>query len=436
MNFSESTKYLTSLGNEVLTMKLGLENITTLLEALGDPQANYLKVQVAGTNGKGSVCAFLDSICREARIKTGLFTSPHLISITERIKIGGVDVSEEVFADLATRVRDTSEKLVASGKLETVPTFFEQVTAMALLAFADAKVKLAILETGLGGRYDATTAAKAEITAITRIDLDHQEYLGETIEEIAAEKAAIINSHTKHVVLGEQWPAVMQLLRKRCEKLSLEPINDEYAPWRVLGKGDGTAKVVLTLYQLPPITLGLRGRHQIENAQIAVQIARALWYEGLLMKFEDSEEEFRILEGLKNARHPGRLEYKGKYFFDGAHNIGGAKVLREYLDEFVHYPVTMIFGAMKDKNVAEIAGILFPIAENMLLTRPDNARAMSANDIAAASAGLFDPNRCFMTDSVADALAKAEEIAGEDSIILITGSLYLVGEAKRLLANS
>ena len=142
-------------------MKLGLENIRTLLEALDDPQNSYLKVQVAGTNGKGSVCAFLDSICREAGISAGLFTSPHLVSITERIKIGGKDVSEEEFARLATLVRETSESLVADGKLERVPTYFEQVTAMALVAFRDAKVELAILETGLGGRYDATTSANA-----------------------------------------------------------------------------------------------------------------------------------------------------------------------------------------------------------------------------------------------------------------------------------
>src|SRR5688572_14082294 len=203
-------------------MKLGLENITTLLAALENPHNNYKKVQVAGTNGKGSVCAFLDSICREADIKTGLYTSPHLISITERVKIEGVDIAQDEFARLATLVRDTSESLVHEAKLERIPTFFEQVTAIALLVFAEHRVELAILETGLGGRYDAVTAANAEIAAITRIDLDHQEYLGETIEEIAAEKAAIIHAGSR-VVIGEQDPEVMDVIRNRCRDLGVEP---------------------------------------------------------------------------------------------------------------------------------------------------------------------------------------------------------------------
>src|SRR5687768_10168725 len=152
MNFTESVEYLLSLGNEVSAMKLGLENIRTLLTALGDPQKNYIKVQVAGTNGKGSVCAFLDSICNEAGISTGTFTSPHLISITERIRINGVDITEEAFARVAAIVREKSETLLAEERLEYRPTFFEQITAIALLAFAEAKVELAILETGLGGR--------------------------------------------------------------------------------------------------------------------------------------------------------------------------------------------------------------------------------------------------------------------------------------------
>src|SRR6188472_1004408 len=171
MNYRESCEYLLSLGNEVTAMKLGLESMKRLLSELGDPQNNYLKVQVAGTNGKGSVCAFLNSICLATGIKTGTYTSPHLVSMTERVKINGDDIGEDDFARLATRVRSVSEELVAAGSLENVPTYFEQVTAIGLLAFAEAKVELAILETGLGGRLDATTAANAEIAGITRIDL-------------------------------------------------------------------------------------------------------------------------------------------------------------------------------------------------------------------------------------------------------------------------
>ncbi|HEX2639295.1 MAG TPA: hypothetical protein VHL50_01935, partial [Pyrinomonadaceae bacterium] len=168
MNFEESESYLLSLGNEVSTMKLGLENIRRLLAALGNPQSNYLKVQIAGTNGKGSVCALLEAICLDAGIKMGLTTSPHLVSITERVRINGREIFSDDFALLASRVRETSERLVKQGELETVPTYFEQVTAVALLAFANAEVELAILETGLGGRLDATTAARSEFVGITR----------------------------------------------------------------------------------------------------------------------------------------------------------------------------------------------------------------------------------------------------------------------------
>ncbi len=435
MGLREAEAYLYSLGNEVEAMKLGLENIRTLLAALGEPHKNYLKVQVAGTNGKGSVCAFLDSICGEAGIRRGLYTSPHLVSITERIKIDGVEVSEDEFARLASLVREASERLLAEGKLTYTPTFFEQVTAIALTAFAEAHVELAILETGLGGRLDATTAANAEIAAITRIDLDHQEYLGETIEEITAEKAAIIRPETQDVILGEQSRDVMQLLRKHCADLGLNPLNDEYEPWRLLANGDGTVTVILSLYQHPPITLGLRGAHQTENAQTAVQIAKALKYDGLFLAFKDGEQEFRIVEGLEKAQHPGRLEYVGNFLLDGAHNIGGARALRAYLDEFERRPITLIFGAMKEKDIREIAEIIWPRAERVILTRPANTRALSPDELWAQASASFDKSKVVKTENVADALEKAREFTPPGGIILVTGSLYLVGEVKKLFNN-
>lgn len=318
MNFCEAEDYLYSLGNEVETMKLGLENITALLAALGSPHRKYLKVQVAGTNGKGSVCAFLNSICHEAGILAGMYTSPHLVSIRERVKIDGRDISEEEFARIASRVRRTAESLVSTKELDRLPTFFEHVTAIALVAFAEAGVEAAILETGLGGRYDATTAAQAEIAAITRIDLDHQEYLGNTIEEIAAEKAAIITRETQDLIIGCQPRPVMKIIRDRCRDFGIVPINDGYEPWRIFPDKDNLVKVLLTLQAFPEIRLGLNGRHQIENAQTAIQIAEALLLHGIFPDMEREELEARIIEGLKKARHPGRLEYVGRYLLDGA----------------------------------------------------------------------------------------------------------------------
>ncbi|MEK7855800.1 MAG: Mur ligase family protein, partial [Acidobacteriota bacterium] len=331
MDFAAAESYLFSLGNEVETMKLGLGNIRKLLGALGDPHKNYVKVQVAGTNGKGSVCAFLDSICLQAEIHTGRYTSPHLISITERVKIDGVDIAESEFAQLATRVRETSEKLVSDGKLERLPTFFEQVTAIALLAFAEAKVELAILETGLGGRFDAVTAAEAEIAAITRIDLDHQEYLGETLKKIAIEKAAIVRSGSK-VVVCDQSRIAMKVILGRCSEVGAKArLTSQF-----LGQGFG----------LP--ALGLLGMHQTENAEVAMLLAYTL-----RDHFAINDEA--VTSGLEKARHPGRLEYQGRYLFDGAHNIGGARALSVFLDESEARRITLIFGAMKDKDLTEIA---------------------------------------------------------------------------------
>ena len=194
MQFQEAVEYLLSLGHETLTIKLGLRNTERLLAALDNPERAFQSVQIAGTNGKGSTAAMLDSICRAAGIRTGLYTSPHLVSINERIKICGAEIIREEFAACATVVRDVSEQL------EALPTFFEQVTAIALLAFRKAGIELAILETGLGGRLDSTTAANAHIVGITQIALDHQEYLGSTIANIAAEKAAIIRPGVRAVI--------------------------------------------------------------------------------------------------------------------------------------------------------------------------------------------------------------------------------------------
>ena len=435
MNFAESEEYLYSLGNEVEAMKLGLDNIRKLLNVLGHPEKKYLKVQIAGTNGKGSVCAFLNSICLEAGIKTGMFTSPHLVLVTERVKIDGVELTEDRFAAYATRVRDESVRLAAKGEIENIPTFFEQVTAIALLAFAEANVELAILETGLGGRFDAVTATNAEICAITRIDYDHQQYLGETLEGIAAEKAAIITIETQNVVLGMQSRPVMAFLRKHCRKLGIEPLNDEYEPWRLLPNEDGTVKVDLSLYDLPPIRLGLEGHHQFENAQTAIQIAKALLYHGLFLNFEDGEEEIRILQGLQKARHPGRLEWIGNFLLDGAHNVGGANALGAYLDVFVKNPITLIFGAMRDKNVGKMAEILWPRAKEVILTSPQNSRALRPEQLFEMRPDSFNELRLVFTDSVKEAIDHARTRTTDNETILITGSLYLVGEAQKLLTR-
>jgi dihydrofolate synthase/folylpolyglutamate synthase len=431
MNFRESYEYLVSLGNEVSAMKLGLESMTKLLQALGDPEKKYLKVQVAGTNGKGSVCAFVEAICVSASVKVGVTTSPHLVSITERVRINGEQINEEQFAELATRVRAAAEQLVESNELETVPTYFEQVTAVALLAFAEDNVQVAILETGLGGRLDATTAAGAEVVAFSRIDYDHQNYLGDTLAEIAGEKAAIIRDRHVSVVIGPQPEEALAVILERCRELLVEPTSERYKPWTVASANGDGVRVETTRYLFPGVTLGLTGKHQIENAETAINIMQSLRYDCGL-DFDDVD----LIDGLGSARHPGRLEFQGRYLFDGAHNIGGAKALRGFLDEEVNKPITMIFGAMMDKDVDAIAEVLFPTAKTLILTRPNNQRAMEPAELETFSKKYSTAANVVLTTSVADALSKAKALSTKRTVILITGSLYLVGEAMQLLEKS
>jgi dihydrofolate synthase / folylpolyglutamate synthase len=429
VNFDESVKYLFSLGNEVLAMKLGLGNIRKVLNALDNPQNNYCKVQVAGTNGKGSTCAFIEGICRSSKIKVGLFTSPHLVSITERVRINGRDIREEDFARYATKIRETSEKLVVDGELESVPTYFEQVTAIALHAFAEARVELAILETGLGGRFDAVTAAGAEIAVITPIDFDHQDILGNTLTAIAAEKAAIIRPDST-VITAHQKPEAAAVIDKVCRELHITPISK--IEWEITGKDRPGRELIEfragSIYRR--VWLGLRGRHQIENAATAI-----LATEALAKKFTMSVGN--AIEGLGRAVHRGRMEFKRKnILFDGAHNVAGAKALAAFIDEYVEGEVTMIFGAMRDKDLSEMAATLFPKAERLILTRPENTRSSEPGDIRKFAIGKLLDENIFETETVKEALELAREIRSPDGIICVTGSLYLVGEAQKLLNNN
>ena len=433
MNFQESVEYLLSLGNEVTAIKLGLANIQKLLNALGDPHTKYLKVQVAGTNGKGSVCAFLNSICLKAGINTGMYTSPHLVSITERVRINGTDISEEDFARLATQIRETSERLFDTGEIEYIPTFFEQVTALALAAFAEAGVELAILETGLGGRLDATTAANAEIAVITRIDIDHQQYLGETIEEIAAEKAAIIHENSMACV-GRQQPQVSGVIKKRCDDLGIVPVTLEKAKWARHAQG---YDFLIDRVQVIGVEIPLPGDHQVENAALAILVA-----DQLNSFFRISEKH--IAEGIESTRHPGRLELvklsQVEVLLDGAHNSGGAEALAAYLkvDDPEAISVALLFAAMDDKNVSTMLSSLVPHATDLVVTQLANTRSMSAEKIAMITKDQFGFDRISVVPDVRHALKVAIETASAYRatrwrLVVVTGSLYLVGEVKRLL---
>jgi len=433
MLFDEALKYLLSLGHETLSIKLGLENTETLLASLGNPHQDFRKVQIAGTNGKGSTAAFLESICRHAKIRTGLFTSPHLVSITERIKIQGERISENEFARHTTTVKETADRLVEQGELQTLPTFFEHVTAIALLAFREARVELAILETGLGGRLDSTTAAQAEVVAITPVAMDHEEYLGSTIAEIAAEKAAIIRPGVA-AVIGPQTLEALEVIIRRCEAQGIQPAIIETSEVSHLGGATADGRCELVFENAPghneKLNLGLRGRHQIDNALVAVALAESLSKRGFPIS------QTAIVHGLETAKHPGRLELwtcKPPLLFDGAHNPAAARTLQDYLVEFVKSPVTMIFGAMKDKRLLEMASLLFPLANELILTEIDNPRATSLVDLIGTVPSDMDRNKISTVSGVSEAVIKAREITPDDGLICITGSLYLIGAAQEIL---
>lgn len=421
MNFEETVKYLLSLGHETLAIKLGLRNTELLLNALDNPERAFPSVQIAGTNGKGSTAAMLESICRAAGIKCGLYTSPHLVSITERIRVSGVEITPEDFAACATTVRDVAQQL------EALPTFFEQLTAIALLAFRNAGIELAILETGLGGRLDSTTAANAGIVAITSIAMDHEEYLGNTLESIAAEKAAIIRPNV-NAVIARQEPEALKVLLKRCEETGVTPILENGAHTLEGNTPDGRFRVTFetAANRYEGVLLGLRGRHQIDNAAVAIRLAELL-----------RVPHRAIVMGLETATHPGRLElipHKPAFLIDGAHNPAGSQSLRAYLDEFSPRPLTLVFGAMRDKQLDRIGEILFPGADAIVLTTVKNPRSATIEMLQLVT-DRFARGTVLKSESSAEALRIALANTPPEGWICIAGSLYLAGELRPLIMS-
>ncbi len=432
MNIEEAIKYLYSLGNEALAMKLGLDSIHALARALDDPQKKFPAIHIAGTNGKGSTAAMTASILRAAGLRAGLYTSPHLISITERIRVGQEEITPEDFARLATEVRATGERLVAEGVLPAPPTFFEQVTMIGFLYFAEKQVDLAVLEVGLGGRLDATNICEPVVTAITPVGYDHQQYLGDTLSSIAGEKAGIVKPGVP-VVIAPQHDEAMKAIIARCEELNA-PMIETSRPFDVeaangaedIGRYSFRYRALRDEYAA---RLNLRGKHQITNALTAIHIAEQLQDAGF-----DIPSPV-ITEGLSKAEWPGRLEMvrvspsQAPLLLDGAHNEAGARVLRDFLDEhFSSVPITIIFGAMADKAISEMSGILFPAVRQVIATRIASPRAADPRAIAETT-----HRDVIRIENVSEALDEALRITPQHGLICVCGSLFLVGEIKQLV---
>ena len=431
MDFDEAVRYLLSLGHETLTIKLGLRNTELLLDDLDNPENEYPAVQIAGTNGKGSTAVMLESICRAAQIKCGLYTSPHLVSMTERIKVSGVPITPEEFAASVTLVRNTAEHLVNGSKeLAALPTFFEQMTVSALTAFRRAEIELAILETGLGGRLDSTTAAGARTVAITPIAMDHEEYLGHSLASIAAEKAAIIRPGVR-AVIGKQEPEALKVILKRCEETYVVPVLEDSRHTIRETTPDGRFRVTFDTgaNSYEDLWVGLRGRHQIDNAALAIRLAELLRSKGFTIS------DSAIANGIETASHPGRLEIfaqRPPILLDGAHNPAGSRALRDYLQEFAPRPLTLVFGAMRDKQLDQIGEILFPLADMLILTTVENPRRASI-EMLRPIAERFARGKVREAATSAEALTIAMESTAPDGMIAIAGSLYLVGELRETI---
>ena len=410
MNFDEAVQYLLGLGHETLTIKLGLRNTELLLQALDNPERAFLSVQIAGTNGKGSTAAMLDAICRAAGIKTGLYTSPHLVSITERIDINGSEISPEDFARYATTVRACAEELRDDKQIDALPTFFEQVTAIALLAFREAGIEVAILETGLGGRLDSTTAANSSIVGITPIAMDHEDYLGDTLESIAREKAAVIRPGVS-AVIAQQPPEALKVLLDRCVAVGVQPSLP----------GEGDFSDFSARY-----ALSLRGAHQIQNASVAIRLAESLRLHG----FPITADQIRF--GLANTHHPARLESIPPFLLDGAHNPAGAEALRDYLVELNNPWLTLVFATMSNKKLDQIAATLFPLANCLILTTVDNPRTASLEQLTPL-ARRFARGAVLEIASSTEAVRTAITQRPPEGLICVTGSLYLLGETRPLI---
>jgi len=429
--YARAIAYLYGLGNELLAMKLGLLSVTALLEALGEPQKTFPSVIVAGTNGKGSTSCMIDSIARNAGLSTGLYTSPHLIAIEERVRVDGAPISRDRFVAHAERVRLAGEALADDGRLPAPPTFFEQMTAIAFLEFAEQRVDLAVLEVGLGGRLDATNVVQPVVAVVTPIALDHQKYLGDTLAEIAAEKAAVIKPGTAAVIAHQPLEALDPLMR-RCLESDVLPVFCGEPVIHHSENGRFTFTYETEADRYDRLVVGLRGRHQVENSMVAVHTAEALRHAGFGITRE------AIAAGLISAEWPGRLEMvlgAPPVLLDGAHNVAGARALRTYLDEFCHCPVTLVFGALEDKQIPEMAAELFPAATSVVLTHPASPRAADMTALGSGLPSARAGRRPAVAPGIEEALGIAYRVTPRDGLIVVAGSLYLVGEAKARLAK-
>lgn len=441
--YESAVNNLLALGHELASnRKFDLAHMRRLAEALGNPQRKLQSVLIAGTNGKGSTAATLASIVQTAGYRTGLYTSPHLLRVNERIQINQEPISDAEFAVIYDRVEGCAHQLVERGELPWHASFFEMLTAMAFEYFASAGVDLAVLEVGLGGRLDATNIVDPLISVITDIDFDHQNFLGNTLPEIAREKAGIFRPKGI-VVLLPQHPVVNETLGKEImardaravsavkHMPSMTPVADDDMNQSAVVHNQFTLAVMKKEIK---VDFPLAGRHQLRNLALAITAAEEINKFGFHVSAEDIEQ------GIRSTSWPARFQVIApsigfpEIVLDVAHNPAGAWALRSALSTFYEgRPLTFIFGAMRDKAIGEIADIIFPLADRVVATHAENPRAASPQQIA--ELGARTQTEILQANSVPEALERACALAGSGGVIVITGSIYIVGDALGILAR-
>lgn len=469
MSYENAVASMLALGHELAhtpSHKFDLTHMRALLEAVDHPERRFPSVLVAGTNGKGSTAATLASILKASGLKTGLYTSPHLVRINERIRLSGREISDADFSELHGKVDRVAEQLVAQGGVPWHPSFFEMMTAIAFEHFARERVDLAVLEVGMGGRLDATNVVDPVVSVITDISLDHQKFLGDTLSEIASEKVGIIRPGGAVVTLPQQ-PEANDVIGNTIMNLGARPVNAvpyvppvspasarylvEFTSKQAENSAHGSKnRGAVSVYRYPLQVMGrqilvetpLVGRHQLRNVALAIATAEELSRQG----FAGISPE-TIERGTRQTRWPGRFQViparlspeKGsppqsspELVLDVAHNPAGAWALRSTLSErYEDRRLIFVFGAMRDKAISEMTEILFPLAERVIATQPENPRAASPEEIQ--QAAVRTGSEVEVVPNVASALERAKILATPTGVVVVTGSIYLVGELMRLV---
>jgi len=402
-------------------IKLGLATIRNILAALGNPQNNYLCIHIAGTNGKGSVASSLSAILQKAGFKVGLFTSPHLVTFNERIRINNRLISNKNVVESYNVVNQVH-------KSSREPTFFEFTTAMALYEFSKEKVDWAVIETGMGGRLDATNLIKPEITIVTNISLEHKQYLGNTIEQIAGEKGGIIK-RGKPVITGAKQKNAINTLKNIAAK-KRAPFYLFGDNFKIKNNKNGAFSYLGINNVWPDMQTNLHGDHQIENAALVLAACEILG-----QKINLSEKHIRA--GLKQTNWPGRLEIVSSspcVILDGAHNLNASQALHNFLSkEYKGRKITIVTGMLDDKPYPAMLKNILSVSDRVILTKPQIDRALEPEILYAVSKNLVKDIK--IIPEVKEAISYALKTASADEVICITGSLYVVGEAKAMLSN-